>query len=70
MKNTITDEKEFEPDLITSQELARRLSMSVKFIEKHRQRIYGAIKIGRVWRFSLSEIRARLATGRDIVIKR
>lgn len=64
------EKKEFEPDLITSQELARRLSMSVKFIEKHRQRIHGSVKIGGSWRFSLSEIKARIATGRDILIKR
>lgn len=56
-----------EPELIDSKQLAAILSVSVKFIEKHRRRIAGAMQIGRSWRFRLADIRSRIATGRDIV---
>lgn len=59
-----------EPDLIDSKALAKLLSVSVKFVEKNRVRMAGAVKIGRIWRFSLSEVRDRIATGRDLLLKR
>ncbi|MBN1578791.1 MAG: helix-turn-helix domain-containing protein [Chitinispirillaceae bacterium] len=62
-------EQVIEPELIDSRELARLLSVSVKFIEKHRQHIAGGMKIGGAWRFRLSDIRSRIATGRDVVVK-
>ncbi len=58
-----------EPELIDSRQLATMLSVSVKFVEKHRQHISGAMKIGGSWRFRLSDIRSRIATGRDIIVK-
>ena len=58
-----------EPEYVNSKELARMIAYSRKFIEKHRQRIAGAVKIGGQWRFSIAEIRTRLVTGRDIIIK-
>jgi hypothetical protein len=58
-----------EPELITSEELASLLSVSKKFVEKHRNRIIGSMKIGGCWRFNIQIIRQRLATGRDIILK-
>lgn len=60
---------EIGKELIDSKELARMLSVSEKFIETHRNRIAGAMKIGRLWRFRLSEIRIRLATGKSVIIE-
>jgi hypothetical protein len=57
-----------EPELITTEQLAKVLSISKKFIETHRNRIVGAVKIGRVWRYNIQAIRQRIA-GRDIVNK-
>jgi hypothetical protein len=59
----------FEPEVIDSLQLASMLSVSIKFIERHRENIVGSMKIGSVWRFRLSDIRSRLALGRDIIIK-
>lgn len=58
-----------EPELIDSKELAQMLSVSTKFIEKHRNRIAGAMKIGGCWRFRVADIRKRIATGKDIILK-
>lgn len=58
-----------EPEYIDSAKLARMLDCSTKFIEKHRTHLVGAVKIGGRWRFSVAEIRSRLVTGRDIVVK-
>jgi hypothetical protein len=58
-----------EPELITTEQLAKLLSVSTKFIETHRNRIVGAVKIGRVWRYNVQLIRQRIAAGRDIVNK-
>jgi hypothetical protein len=58
-----------EPELITTEQLALLLSISKKFIETHRNRIVGAVKIGRVWRYNIQLIRQRIAVGRDIVNK-
>ena len=58
-----------EPELIDTRQLATMLSVSVKFIEKHRHRIAGSMKIGGSWRFRLSDIRSRIATGRDIIVR-
>ena len=69
-KGTIEMEEKSQaigPELIDSAELAKLLSVSKKFIEKHRNRIVGSMKIGGVWRFRLSDIRVRIATGRDVI---
>ena len=62
-------EQIIEPELIDSRELARLLSVSVKFIEKHRHHIAGSMKIGGSWRFRLADIRSRIVTGRDIIVR-
>ena len=59
-----------EHEYINTKELAKMLSVSEKFIEKNRNVIAGAVKIGYRWRFNVSEIRRRLVSGRDIVQKR
>lgn len=58
-----------EPELIDSKQLAMMLSVSRKFIEKHRHNIAGSIKIAGCWRFKLRDIRQRIATGQDVVAK-
>ncbi len=54
--------------LIDSHALAALLSVSHKFIEKHRNSIIGGVKVGGVWRYDLQMIRARIASGRDFII--
>lgn len=56
-----------EPELINSKELAAMIGRSVKFVEKHRRNIAGSMKLGGRWSFRVSDIRSRIATGRDIV---
>ncbi len=58
-----------EKELITTNELADMLSVSRKFIEKHRNRIAGGVRIGRSWRFRVAEVRKRLAAGKDVIVK-
>lgn len=70
MKNSVSDTKKIEPELINSKEVALLLGMSVKWVEINRHKIYGSQKIGRVWRFSLSEIKARIATNRGVIVNR
>ena len=61
MDSTNENIKEF----LTARELATKLGMSTKFIEKQtaRRRIPGATKIGRVWRYRVSDVERRLLTG-------
>jgi hypothetical protein len=47
----------------TTESLAVRLNVSKKFIVSHRQRIPGAMKIGRIWRFDKATVERRLASG-------
>lgn len=63
-----TAETELEKELITTEELAKMLSVSKKFIESHRNSIIGAMKIGRVWRFNIKQIRSNLASGKSVII--
>jgi hypothetical protein len=51
--------------LLTPRELAFRLSMSLKWVEKQTQarRIPGQTKIGRVWRYDWIAIEKRLVSG-------
>lgn len=50
-------------EMLTSQELAALLNVSLRFIEKNREYIPGAIKIGRVWRFRRYEIERAMDSG-------
>ena len=54
-----------EPEFFTPDELAVKLSMSRKFIEKHigSRRLPGMIRIGRHWRFRRVEVERQLSTG-------
>ncbi|MBN1339481.1 MAG: helix-turn-helix domain-containing protein [Bacteroidales bacterium] len=47
----------------TTDSLAVRLNVSKKFVVSHRQRIPGAMKIGRIWRFDKATVERRLARG-------
>jgi len=52
-------------DFLTPEQLASMLQVSKKFIDKHiaSRRLPGAVKIGRLWRFSRIEVEKRLVTG-------
>ncbi|MDD5673274.1 MAG: helix-turn-helix domain-containing protein [Chitinivibrionales bacterium] len=47
----------------TTESLASRLSVSKKFIIAHRQRLPGAMKIGRIWRFDKNSVEKKLLSG-------
>ena len=55
--------------LITPKELAERLHMSIKWVEKHTQehRIPGQIKVGRLWRYEWLEVQKRIISGQVLV---
>ena len=54
-----------EPEFITPEELAAKINMSRKFIEKHigTRRLPGMVRIGRHWRFRRAEVEKQLSTG-------
>ena len=58
-----------EPEYLTGRQLAEKLNMSVKFIEKQTaaRRIPGAVKIGYHWRYSSTEISKRLLSGQFLL---
>lgn len=56
-------------EYISTRDLAILVGRSKKWVEKWRTHIIGAVKIGGTWSFHLPEIRARLALGKDIVVK-
>ena len=59
-----------EQEFLSTDSLARYLSVSKKFIEKHRaRRIPGACKIGYKWRFRRSEIEKRILSGQLLLDK-
>jgi hypothetical protein len=47
----------------TTESLAVRLNVSRKFVVSHRQRIPGAMRIGRIWRFDKATVERRLVRG-------
>lgn len=60
------------PDsLLTPRELAGRLNMSLKWVEKHTQdrRIPGQVKVGRVWRYAWVEVQKRIIAGKILLEK-
>lgn len=63
------DTNNIQQELVSTEQLAQILSVSRKFIEKHRYRIAGGIKIGGMWRYQIAEIRKRIAAGKDILVK-
>lgn len=54
----------------TTQELAAVMARSVKWVEKWRGSIAGAVKIGSRWSFDKQIINARLSKGLSIIIVR
>jgi hypothetical protein len=52
-------------DFISPKQLATRLSMSLKWVEKQTQarRMPGQVKMGRVWRYHWVEVQKRMLTG-------
>jgi len=56
-----------ENEYLTSRQLAGKLAMSVKWIEKHRRRIAGACRFGRAWRFNRITVEKALLTGRLMI---
>ena len=67
-QTTMTADKQDDKTLIDSHELARRLSMSHKWVEKNRYRIVGAQKVGGRWRYNWPIIQRQLALGKNILI--
>lgn len=67
-KLTGTQQQAPEKLSIDSRELAALASVSLKFVEKHRNRIVGAVKIGGTWRYDLQVIRTRVAAGKSIIL--
>jgi excisionase family DNA binding protein len=59
------EEKEFEKEYLTAEELAKKFDMSKKFIEKHigTRRLPGMCRIGRRWRFRSADVEKRLLSG-------
>jgi excisionase family DNA binding protein len=56
----------------TPQQLAQKLNMSLKFIEKHTQarRIPGQTKVGRMWRYNRIAVEKRLLSGNNFLLDR
>jgi len=57
------------PLLIDTDELARLISMSKKWVADNRHRILGAQKVGGRWRFNAEIIHRAILTGKNIVKK-
>lgn len=59
-------------ELLDKTELSKMLKVSEKFIEKHTasRRIVGAIKLGRVWRYSRIEVEKRLLRGGEFLLRK
>lgn len=62
-------EPQSEEPLLTPQELAAKLNISLKWVETHTQerRIPGQVKVGRVWRYDWLEIRRRMFSGQVLL---
>ena len=61
--STYIKKETIESDFLNAQQLADKLGMSKKWIEKHVLQIPGRTKMGRLWRFKKSEIEKRLING-------
>ena len=53
--------------LIDSRELSKMLSVSLKWVIKHRHKIVGSQKLGKLWRFNKQIIENRIAQGLDVI---
>jgi excisionase family DNA binding protein len=72
MKMEITSQTKHAADYLTPQELAAKLSMSLKWVTKYTQarKIPGQVKIGRLWRYNRAEIEKRLLSGNEFLLQR
>jgi len=52
-----------EPGAFDSEGLARRCGVSLKMIIKHRHKLPGAFRIGRMWRFDRATVEKKLLSG-------
>jgi len=54
-----------ESEYLTPRQLAGKLNMSLKWVEKHTQghRIPGQVKIGRAWRYDWIEVQKKILSG-------
>lgn len=57
-------------NLVDSKRVAEYLCVSVKFVEKHREHMFGSVKFGGVWRFDIEQIQKRIASGKDIILNK
>ncbi|MCL2182360.1 MAG: helix-turn-helix domain-containing protein [Chitinispirillia bacterium] len=55
-----------EETYYTSKEIATMLKISMSTLVKHRHRIVGAERVGRLWRFSKEKVDARRRAGKKI----
>jgi predicted DNA-binding transcriptional regulator AlpA len=55
--------------LLSPEQLANKLNMSLKWVEKHTQerRIPGQVKVGRVWRYNWIEVQKRMISGQVLL---
>ena len=53
--------------LIDSRELSEMLSVSLKWVIKHRHKIVGSQKLGKLWRFNKQIIENRISKGLDVI---
>ena len=53
--------------LVDSRELSKMLSVSLKWVIKHRHTIIGAQKLGKLWRFNKEIIENRISKGLDVI---
>ncbi len=60
-----------DPEYLSPKQLADKLNMSLKWVEKHTQehRIPGQVKMGRVWRYHWIEIQKHLISGQLLLEK-
>lgn len=67
--NMIPGQSNESDHLLTPKELASKLNMSMKWVEKHTQsrRIPGQVKVGRVWRYDWVEVQRRMLTGQVLL---
>ncbi|GBU21043.1 hypothetical protein R80B4_00932 [Fibrobacteres bacterium R8-0-B4] len=63
----LNGDAEPDPLLISGKELAAMLSMSLRWVDSHRNRIIGAQKIGGRWRYNAEIIRRLVSSGKDIL---
>jgi hypothetical protein len=64
----VTEECE-EKLLVDAKELAKRISVSERWIQNNFENIIGAQRVGRMRRFDLNKIMGCIAAGKNIIIK-